>query len=148
MSPESITKRKRKKTLADWLRALIAGLIPTIAVGVWVFWGDSQNVSGANGEKLNNVEKRMDKVDVNLEVADKKTAEWKADVGATLNSINNKLDTVIDFQKKQAKFNTRMAYGNEKLTRSLEDIFNLTRQSYIIADEEYTGPTGGLGGTR
>jgi len=147
MSPESITKRKRKKTLADWLRALIAGLIPTIAVGVWVFWGDSQNVSGANGEKLNNVEKRMDKVEVNLEIANKVSEEWKVDVGITLNQINNKMDTVLDGQKKQAKFNARMAYGNEKLTRSLEDIFNLTRQSYL-SNEWYKGPTGGLGGIR
>lgn len=130
----------------EWFRTIIAGLIPTIAVGLWVYWGNTQNTSGANGEKLVIIEERMDKVENNLEESDKKTADWKGDLGIVVNQINNKLDTVLDFQKKQNKFNARMVEGNAKLTRSLQDIFNITRQSYI-SNEEPQSVAGCHGGT-
>jgi hypothetical protein len=142
----SVKTRKRKRTIMEWFRAVIAGLIPTIAVGLWIYWGNTQNTSGANGEKLVTIEKRMDKVETNLEASDKKTAEWKVDLGVVVNEINSKLDTVLDGQRKQLKFNNRLVEGNAKLTRSLQDIFNFTRQSYI-SNEESQSLAGCHGGT-
>jgi septal ring factor EnvC (AmiA/AmiB activator) len=129
MTPISSDKRKKKRTWREITTSFVGSIIPMLIVAGITYYGTSQNTSGANGQKIVSMEQRINKFESECKEQKEKETGFKEDVGVMLNKMNNKLDTLLDGQDKQERFNKRIAKDNKDLTRSLEDIFGIRRSA-------------------